>query len=502
MFASTLKAGTSTGFAANGYALGLKSGAICEQVSADEVSTQCSLAAGEPGGDTGWNTSLFISEQLRVDVCLPISASTNTWKVDDTFPWQPHDFHEDMYISLQEQTQPDGFVFSSWGCGGSISGCLGAATGLFVHCQSNTTLAYFQLGNTSSKGAPSPFLNKTSSTFVVPNGNTSLEEYNQSPQGPLMSTAQAMFGNDSWFAQISSLPEDGLGTQNQTWYTVLQLLCHTLPLSNAGDYFEGETTDFCTFADFAYISNYSPSELLAAIVRHFFSFFDQPWTARAALNTGAFFANDYLLSAALANAEGRNTTNIVYRYDGIETRPVIPVVSVPALIVVSLLIGLQVIAILLLLAYIYSTRVWTKTLDAFAMIRIGAQLARLDAAAGPSRLGVRSMSGRKLANLWQRDGLIDTKIVIAAAEAQSRAQDGVELGMLPPPYTARGREAESGEASQRERERERGPNGDARPPPWAASAPPYVPSRDEGVESHVHGREAESPREETERART
>lgn len=501
MFASTMKAGTTTGFAANGYALGIKSGAMCEQVSADEVSTQCTIAASEPIGDSGWNTSLFIPGQLRVDICLPISASTSTWKAGDTFPWQPRDVHEDMYISLQEQTKPDGYTFNSWGCGGAKPGCLGAGTGLHVHCQSNTTMAYFQLGNTSSKGVPSPFLNETSSSFVIPSGNTSLEKYNKPPQGPLMSTAQAMFGNDSWFAQIGAVLEEApdLGTQNQTWYTLLQLLCHTLPLRNAGDYFAGETTDFCTFTSYAYMANYSPSELLAPIVRNFFSFFDQPWTARASLNTGAFFANDYLLSAALANAEGRNTTNILYRYDGIETRPVIPVVSTPALIAVSVLIGLQVLAMLLLLAYVYSTRVWTKTLDALAMVRIGAQLANflvdangpVQVGEGGRRLGASSMSGRKLANLWERDGLIDTKkIVIAAAAAaaaareaaQPQAQDGrgVELGMLPPPpyYSASGRE----EAESDEGETEGGDGGrnsEVRPLS-AGSVPLYVPRREGG----------------------
>lgn len=457
MFASTMQAGSTTGVVNNGYALGLKSGTTCKSATVQEVSASCISAAGlgSSSETSGWNTSLVIPGQVRVDICLPVHEPTTIWDRADAFPWQPQLASEDIYIGIQELNHSQyGY---SWGC----SGCLGTSTspaGLYVHCQANTTLAYFQLGNMSTRGVPSPFLDETPSSFVIPNGSATVQNHpsGAEPPAPLMAAAQAMFGVDSWLAMVGRFLDlvDSVAPANQTAYVpFVQLLCQTRPLSNAEDYFTGTFYDPCDDSQYGYGGDEPPAEFFGAHVRAFFSIFQQAEKGRAVLNTGTFFANSYLLSASRDGAyTGAPTSdslaNAIHRYDGLETLPVVPVVSAAALAAVSALAGLQGAGVLLLLGYAYSARVWTRTLDAFAMVRVGAQLTRLGAD-GPGALGVGAVGAASKRKLWARDGLIDTTVVAPGPGPHApaaRAEDGVELGLLPPPYSPRGLEPEQGAA--------------------------------------------------------
>lgn len=492
MFASALPAGSTTGVVNNGFALGLKSGTTCEAVTVEEVSVNCIDAAGLGTSSTarGWNTSLVIPGQVRVDICLPVYESPSIWDRADSFlPWQPQTASEDIYIGIQELNSSQ-FNGNFWGC----SSCLGTnidPAGLYLHCQANTTLAYFQLGNLSTNGVPSPFLNETPSSFDIPSGDGSSPSYSTDtkPQAPLMAAAQAMFGTDSWLATVGSFldltgPDDNA---NLTAYAPFaHLLCQMRPLVNAGGYFTETIDDFCNL-NFDRLGRYeTPAELFASHVRAFFYIFEFPEKARAVINTG-FFANSYILNAARDEANShysatRNLSNAIYRYDGLQTRPVVPVVSTAALVVVSILVALQAAGVLLLLAYLYSARVWTRTLDAFAMVRIGAQLARLDMDA-PGALGVGGVSRTRRRKLWERDGLIDTSLAAPRSRLvpPRRAEDGVELGLLPPPYSPRS-DGSGSEGGGRGGEESAGPedaDADATMPSSLGSYPAYEPGREQ-----------------------
>ncbi|CAN8095477.1 unnamed protein product [Discula destructiva] len=346
---------------------------------------------------------------------------------------------------------------------------------------------YFQLGNYSSRSVPSTFLVETPSTFQVPTGPTT-PPYSgaQLPPGPLMSTAQAMVGNKTWFDLANTVLQQQQAPTNETVSTYLDLICHYMPLRNA-DY-------FATISAFGgicgllaskpgIVSGYSRgvtfTEGLAEVVREFFKIFNVPYIGQAALNTGAFFANKYLLNTAneLASAE----VSYVYSYDGIQTDPVIPKVSVGALVAITILLVLQAVAVILLLLYIYSTRVWTKSLDAMAIASLGAQLSELDipdrreGAAG--HLGVVVMSEARRTRLWKMEGLTDPKIV---HRYEGPSQNEVELTSLPPPYAPRTQHPSAGEAGTREQ----GLQHMERP----ATAPPYTPSEiDQAVDRQVFG---------------
>lgn len=454
MFASSVQAGSTTGLVNNGYALGLKSGTTCKAVTVEEVTSSCITAAhlGGSGTSRGWNTSLVIPGQVRVDICLPVYESTSIWDRAGSPSWQPQTVSEDIYIGVQELNDSN-TQLSDWDC----SGCLGTNTspaGLYIYCQANTTLAYFQLGNMSTDGVPSPFLNDTPSTFSIPKRSVSsiYDSDDIEPQAPLMTASQAMFGNDSWLAMVGSLLNltDSIASADLPALTPLtRLLCQMQPLANAAFYFSAKYYEPCYIMAYDLEREKSPAQFLGSYVRAFFSIFQSLAKARAVLNTGTFFANDAILAAATSRATVYDAEyNKLYRYDGLATRPVVPVVSTTALAAVSALVALQCLGVLLLLACAYSARVWTRTLDAFAVARVGAQLARLDAD-GPGALGVGAVSEARARKLWARDGLIDTRLAAAAgAAAGAGEEDGVfELGLLPPPYSPRDHEPGSSDAA-------------------------------------------------------
>lgn len=458
MFATSLQAGSTVGYAPNSYALGLQSGAKCVASTPDDVSSACTQAAGDA---RGWNTSIFIPEEIRVDICLPNPNTGSFWStVDYSSPWKPYKPVEDLYIGIQEQTNADGDIYDLWGASGTdddyrVGDELGTGTTLWVHCQVNTVLSYFQLGNDSSKGVPGPFLDELPSDFDVPSGQI---EDSSIGLGPLMATAQALFGNNSWLATISSIVS--VIPDNTTELDVFKLLCQSTPLGQA-TYFSQSTTigSFCNYETLPNrVAGNSANYNLATLIRRFFYTFDIPRLGRAALNTGAFFANNDLLSLALRDERLANMSNHLDRYDAYETPPVIPVVSTTALVFITLLVAVQGLAVLALLAYIYAARVWTHELDALALAGLGAQIAERGddvlfhyAASGttttttatwagvpPLRPSEVDAAGRE--KLFRMDGLIDvTGVSNSAHLAGGGSGDDrreVALKYLPPPYVA------------------------------------------------------------------
>lgn len=383
MFAASLQAGSTTGSAPNGYALGLQSGAKCEASYPDEFSSNCTRAAAETNG---WNTSIFIEQQIRIDICVPSSNNGSFWGVvNGSSPWKPYDFVEDIYIGIQEQMQSDGYIYEMWAKSGTQADYdegdeIGTGTTLWAHCQLDTSLSYFLLGNDSSNGVPSPFLDNLPSDFLVPSYVAEGADTSSPALGPLMTTAQALFGNNSWFDMLSTFVSDNSstnGVDGTTELVILTLLCQSMPLNRAS-YFTASTSvpNWCD----GFLTKGAGTTIPADLLRAFFAIFDIPRLGRAALNTGAFFANDYLLSAALPydgdNYEASIDYNYLYHFDSYTTAPRVPVLAnTAALVVVTVLIAIQGLAILALLAVIYSVPVWTHTLDALALAGLGAQLA-------------------------------------------------------------------------------------------------------------------------------
>lgn len=315
-----------------------------------------------------------------------------------------------------------------------------------------------------------------------------------------MATSQAIFGNDSWLDWIVTALEIGETPSDESMLAYLSLICHSMPLKNT-DHFSMYTMESksCAVSDIEYY--YFEQSLpfpttLARVLRQFFEIFSLSYMGQDALNTGAFFANDYLLSTALTNAESEldaNSTNSIYSYTPFELRAIVPRASLGAIIAISILVGLQVIAILFLLLYIYRRPVWTKALDSLALASIGAQLLQLDIdqrrdqAMSSNTLGVVAIPEHTLQKLWRMDGLIDPGIVHQNARPP---EIDVELLTLPPPYAPRSQQPSSTEA----RPRERCADGQTSLSSHT-DAPPYMQSREDlqQQESAVLLRDLEVP---------
>lgn len=300
-----------------------------------------------------------------------------------------------------------------------------------------------------------------------------------------MSTAQAIFGTDSWLDWVAKTLQwaDSTTTTtstNDTMLAYLSVICRSMPLRNA-EYFgpytmTGGTCSAQQLQDYyLYYQSNSIPKVSAQVLREFLRIFHVPSEAQAALNTGAFFANDYLLSTALGFVEyGQNSSNSVYAYNPFELQFTAPVASLGAIIAISVLIGLQVVAVLVLLVCIYRRPVWTKALDALALASIGAQLLYLDGVTerrdqttGTGTLGVVMIPTHRLVRMWKMDGLIDPKIVHRDVGSPD---DNVELLALPPPYAPRGQQPASASGA---RTREVEADGQSSSAVAMRDAPPY-----------------------------
>lgn len=377
MHASTFRAGSSIGsyfrndFGA--YTLGLKSGARCEAVSPQEVGEQClrSTDTGAlPAAAQGWNTNLAIEGEIGVDICYP-QLERSPWEAADASPWKPISFTEHLYIGVTDNR-------STWACPDWTDSCGNPGTddGLYLHCQADSMMSFFELGSARTKGVPTRFLDEMPSGFDIPRGRdidlwgrsdiSSRDSQTSDYIGPLKTATLAMFGNDSWFDTLNLVIAD-LESANITKNGSLAMLCQMRPLGNI-DVFRRDSTGACTNPSYytTLFDWYTPQRLYSWIARDFFRAFSTHKLGRATLNTATFYANNALLNSM--NNDG--TRDYKRASDESDERMVVPVLSVAAIATISILIALQVVCIVILLAYIYSSRVWTLTLDALAMARV------------------------------------------------------------------------------------------------------------------------------------
>ncbi|KAJ4317698.1 hypothetical protein N0V84_007217 [Fusarium piperis] len=173
--------------------------------------------------------------------------------------------------------------------------------------------------------------------------------------GPLMIAGLAMFGNTSFFHLAMTAAEE---SSNQTAHQICEQV--RLPFSRLRSSGFPIPTEMC---DNLSVQNRWNYELLESLGRYFM-FLGSDNTTQDALNIGMYFANEALLTTAAARELYSNPGHMVSK----------PKKSLVALVVITILVGLQAIGLCLLMAFIYSTPTWTDDLDADALTQIGAQL--------------------------------------------------------------------------------------------------------------------------------
>lgn len=449
MQASTLTAGSSIGtYRGNdlgAYTLGLKSGTRCETVPVREVEEQCIRSTDNgtlPEAARGWNTSLEIPQQIRLKICYP-PLEKDPWESADVSPWRPISFTEHLYVGLDDSV-------SSWGCSYNDQDhdddCeyLGSSSGLYFHCQAASMMSYFEIGKASTHGVPGRLLEEMPAGFDIlrpdersdgPATDSRITPY----FGPLKTATMAMFGQDSWFDMLKVAMAD-VEDSNLTAAAAITILCSMRPLGDAAGFSDNHACEYSGYPSTS--SYYTPAELFSDFVRDMLKQFHAIRRARATLDTATFYANNALLSELNQYYRAKEYK---YRTEESDERMYVPVLSLAAIVTVSILIGLQVVGIAILLVYVYSSRVWTKTLDALAVARIGAQLSALDVFLVPREtgtLGPVRLPARAAEQLDQIDGLVGSTSLTGH---MTTGHQDIEMATMPPPYAPRGEEPSTSE---------------------------------------------------------
>lgn len=224
----------------------------------------------------------------------------------------------------------------------------------------------------------------------VPNGSLALERvWNK---GPLLTTAMALFGEGSFLANRVAYPQAYYGMNftvseegipdpiNAGEYVDMAplglLLADSIGVAEAGgDDDEGNSigVDYC-------ITNTLNAEWDSGPYGQSLSLFMLDWVENFT-NDPKRLANVFIAAGFLANqawmmnnvgANGGRTLSISYDYGGDIQ---IPTISMAGLIIISVLLALDLLALLIMAIYASYLPKWTNQLDSFSMMRIGAAMA-------------------------------------------------------------------------------------------------------------------------------
>lgn len=201
-----------------------------------------------------------------------------------------------------------------------------------------------------------------------------------------MTSALALFGESSWLSASATYvskasfdPTNNTGSyKNASW----QLFCRGKPFSQLLISVDHDISYTCKYIDLDIIEGDGPHEdEIFFAIRYLLGAF-APFSENRTLNdseslltTAMFVANRAfltLLSPAPELSSYYSMGRMVYSSPGVTVQR--PVLSNTALIVLSVLIGLQLLGLGYLTYYLYRVPTWSDQLDAMAMARIGASL--------------------------------------------------------------------------------------------------------------------------------
>lgn len=188
--------------------------------------------------------------------------------------------------------------------------------------------------------------------------------------GPLMTSMISMFGNETWFfaVQNSSLLADEAGAS-----VMLTDICSRgLPWSRFSSKYAysglvSSITETCTAIA---RDSQTPAFELVSIAYHWFQFFNHT-SVNESLATSIQFSNAAVLNLA-ANGGNSYGTREIYKSSGaLLIKPSVPLY---AKIMISVLLGLEVLGLVSLAIFIYWGKTFDNRIDAFSAAIMGSQL--------------------------------------------------------------------------------------------------------------------------------
>ncbi|CVL01962.1 uncharacterized protein FMAN_08086 [Fusarium mangiferae] len=175
--------------------------------------------------------------------------------------------------------------------------------------------------------------------------------------GPLMTVALAMFGNSSFFQAARVADRD---TYNQT----IEKICDNSLFPLLGMMPREYNLGWCSPC----VRNRKHGLKMQDLIYYYFNGLKNEEATTQALEKAMFFANEALLTTAASLSQQRP----IFYSPG--TAVIRPKNDSAAVISVTALIGLQVMALCVLMWFILRAPTWTETLDADALAQIGGQL--------------------------------------------------------------------------------------------------------------------------------
>jgi hypothetical protein len=186
-----------------------------------------------------------------------------------------------------------------------------------------------------------------------------------------MTSLISMFGNESWFyaVQNSSLLDD-----EATASSILTDICSRgLPFMRFYPQITeidglGQAVGRCRALAY---DNETPAFLLVSITYYWFqTFYNNGVDVNKTLAAALSFSNEALLT--LAAEAGVDGARPIYKSGGAQL--IKPGVSLVAMVIISVLLGLEVLALVGLTIFIYWNKTFTNRIDAFSAAVMGAQL--------------------------------------------------------------------------------------------------------------------------------
>ncbi|KAK2003630.1 hypothetical protein LX36DRAFT_677460 [Colletotrichum falcatum] len=420
---SAVPAGATTG-PLRQHSIRLSSSVECEATGRDAFPASCD----------GYATSLE-GFGVVVRTCMPGSRANTASGVP---PRRRQDVEETLFVDARigaEAAEPKDFLAEP-------------AENVTIRCVARTTRAFFEIGNLHTGSRPSDMVDQWPSDQDMARfhdydwlgnliTNTSQDDWNRdrfagwtSPQGPLRSTAEALFGNGSYPQAVldflrqtfpdQRLPDDDAVPDGALRDATRKACALEAPFSAWQLPYNSDNDEYDSW--FASVYQACSLKELPKTLFRIAQGLQYAKVAKSTLGVGMYLSN----AAVLQDAASNDAARTIYNLTG--TGFVAPRHSPGATVAVSLLIGAQAIALALLVCYIYSLPTWTDTLDAFAMMRLGAHL-RVELPA----LG--RVNRAEVAALGETDGLLG---VVTGTAGDS---ENVELAALAPSSAARRDEA-------------------------------------------------------------
>ncbi|KAI1078705.1 hypothetical protein F5B20DRAFT_571469 [Whalleya microplaca] len=379
-FVTALENGTNTGVLRE-HAIRLNSSVHCEHIPQSDFPLPCQgarpfeIGVERPG--------------LKLNVCVPGNSSQFPF----TSSRHRQDITEDLYIHLEGPYNlthlHDNFT---------------------VHCTASTSRGYFELGNEQNLYVYGPLLDRwpdphdietnfndfrgvsanharpteedpsstDSSDYLLPYArsigspfNEFIYERDASVPGPLMISAEVLFGNYS-FLQFFTDNTDNM-TSAQTYASVCE---HGhIPFSQVIGIitFDSGPESYCgNVPNQLQFWPDNANDYLAKIVTSHARIFNNTEYAEYALMMSMYFANRAVLTKTVLGTRPFDVRAIYSSPGSVMVRPTMATAS---LVVITILISLQTLSLALVMRLIYSVPTWASAFDAMEVARIGKSLA-------------------------------------------------------------------------------------------------------------------------------